>query len=194
MSPLLQTFANGSALGYRSLSAAAGTSFESIATVTVGSGGASSVEFTSIPATYSHLQVRLISRQTTNQTNDYLYTQLNNDTSALYRTHQISGDGSSVAAADFGAINQMYIQRQPAASSTASVFSGIIFDVLDYANTNKFKTLRQIGGFDANGSGFVYFVSGLWRSTNAITSIKIFPGQDNFAQYSHFALYGIRSA
>ena len=70
-----------------------------------------------------------------------------------------------------------------------------IVDVLDYANTNKFKTIRNLEGFDVNGSGgLVALTSGLYRSTSAITSIKLTPNAGNYAQYSHFALYGIKGA
>lgn len=194
MSPLLSTLANASALGYRSLAAGAATSFESIATVSVGSGGASSIDFTSIPNTYKHLQIRFIARNNQAVTSDFMNMKFNGTGSGLYRTHQLSGDGSSAAAADFGAINQIYINRIPGTSATSNVFGGIILDILDYADTNKFKTSRSLGGFDANGSGLLYFMSGLWRSTDAITDIAITPGTGNFLQYSHFALYGIKGA
>ena len=173
---------------------AAATSYESIATVTVGSGGASNVEFTSIPGTYTHLQIRLIARESASVTNDYIYSQFNGDTASNYATHQLSGDGSSAGAGAFTSIAQNFLQRITGANASSSIFGTMIIDVLDYANTNKYKTIRQLGGFDANGSGLIYFVSGLWQNTNAITSIKITPGQGNFVQYSHFALYGIKSA
>jgi hypothetical protein len=63
--------------------------------------------------------------------------------------------------------------------------------ILDYANTNKYKTLRGLSGADNNGSGEIRFWSGLWQSTNAITSIKFFGNNGNWQQYSHFALYGV---
>jgi hypothetical protein len=74
----------------------------------------------------------------------------------------------------------------------SSVFAANVIDILDYANTNKYKTTRSFSGADNNGSGFVQFMSGLWMNTAAITSITILPNSDNFAQYSSFALYGIK--
>jgi hypothetical protein len=66
---------------------------------------------------------------------------------------------------------------------------------LDYANTNKYKTTRSIGGNDNNGSGFVSLISGLWLSTSAISNIEIIPLNGTlWTQYSHFALYGIKGA
>jgi hypothetical protein len=78
-----------------------------------------------------------------------------------------------------------------AASSTASVFGGIVIDILDYANTNKYKTMRTLSGYDANGSGNVGLFSGLWMNTAAVTSINLLTFYDQYATYSSFALYGI---
>jgi hypothetical protein len=75
------------------------------------------------------------------------------------------------------------------------LFGTVIIDILDYANTNKYKTQRSLGGNDRNGAGYIDFSSGNWRNTNAITSIDIKALYGTgFAQYSHFALYGIASA
>jgi hypothetical protein len=78
-------------------------------------------------------------------------------------------------------------------TSGSNIFGSFVCDILDYRDTNKFKTIRTIGGFDNNGSGVVSLRSGVYRSTNAITSIKLFnnPG-NNFAQYSSCALYGVK--
>jgi hypothetical protein len=65
-------------------------------------------------------------------------------------------------------------------------------DILDYANTNKFKTTRTLEGYDANGSGNVSLTSGLWQSTSAINSITI-TAVGTFNQYSQFALYGVKA-
>jgi hypothetical protein len=71
--------------------------------------------------------------------------------------------------------------------------SGTVLDILDYANTNKFKTVRSLTGVDANGSGFVALMSGLYRSTTAITSIKLFSTYgSNWTSTSTFALYGVK--
>jgi hypothetical protein len=82
--------------------------------------------------------------------------------------------------------------RITAANSTANIFGVGISDILDYANTNKHKTIRSISGHDQNGSGFVFLFSANWRNTNAITSIKLFPAAGSFAQNSTIALYGIK--
>ena len=66
-------------------------------------------------------------------------------------------------------------------------------DILDYTNTNKNKTVRVLQGFDENGSGVVAFNSFLYSTnTNAITSLTLTSSGTSFAQYSSFALYGIK--
>ena len=168
--------------------------FESIATVTVGSGGSSSVSFSSIPSTYAHLQIRGIARTTAVNNNTNILTQFNSDTSANYTQHELYGNGTSAAA--FGAANTTNIIGAIGSpqSATSGTFGAFVIDILDYADTNKYKTLRSLSGSDANGSGFVFFNSGLWRSTTAISSIQLTTDGTNFAQYSSFALYGIKGA
>ena len=172
----------------------AANSYESIATVTVGSGGAANVEFTSIPSGFEHLQIRAIARSTrASVDNVFVNMQINSDTGANYSYHDLYGDGSTVAAGAITSVTQNYIQRITASTAAASIFGTFVIDILDYKNTNKYKTLKSLGGFDLNGSGQIYLVSGSWRNTNAITSLK-FTSQatGDFAQYSHFALYGIK--
>jgi hypothetical protein len=174
--------------------AVAGGDFESIATVTVGSGGAASIEFTSIPATFAHLQVRYIARSsggTTGVTN--LDMQFNSDTGSNYAWHQLYGTGSAAAAnANSSKTSISVAGRAPEASTTASVFGGNIIDILDYANTSKATTMRSFHGADTNGGGIVVVSSGLWTSTAAVTSIKLFHGS-NFAQHTTAALFGVKA-
>jgi hypothetical protein len=176
-----------------SVPAAAGD-YESIATVTVGSGGAANVEFTSIPSTYTHLQLRSLIRGTNSSSEVETRVTFNSDTSANYASHQIYGTGSVVPVDGETNSSYIYYLYSPANNATASVFGGAVMDILDYGNTNKYKTTRTLAGFDANGSGYILFRSGHWRNTAAITSIKIVCASNNFAQYSHFALYGIKVA
>jgi len=56
----------------------------------------------------------------------------------------------------------------------------------------KYNTVRNLGGYDSNGTGEILLTSGLWLNTTAISNIKILPSTTNFAQYSSFALYGIK--
>ena len=164
--------------------------YESIATVSVGSGGSSSISFTSIPSTYKHLQVRGISRATSG--NQYLKVQLNNDTASNYTYHEVYGTGSSAGVdAATGQTGALAISSV-AGSVAANFFAPIVIDVLDYTNTNKYKTLRDLDGLDYNSAGQIVLNSGLWLSTSAINRLDLVPNASTFAQYSSFALYGIK--
>lgn len=170
--------------------------YKSIATVSVGSGGSSTIEFTSIPSTYSHLQIRWIARSTYAGTLNQFEMQFNSDTGTNYVPyHLLYGTGSAIGAVATTATTRIIFNDIPAATSLANTFMPGILDISDYANTNKYKTTRHLFGRDFNGSGQMMFHSGLWMSTSAITSIKFYlTGGGTFAQYSRFALYGIRSA
>ena len=171
------------------------SNFDSIATVTVGAGGSSSISFTSIPSTYKHLQIRGIERAVNNVSGDDPYLRVNSDSGNTYSWHRLTGSGA--AASSYGAGTQpqiRYAYNTADGSYSANTFSAFVIDILDYADTNKYKTMRCLTGLDRNGSGHIYLFSGSWRNTNAITSIKITPNSGNFNQYSSFALYGIKSA
>jgi len=178
-------------------SAAAAASYESIATVTVGSGGSSSIDFTSIPSTFKHLQIRGISRSTAAQNYMGLRMQVGNgsiDTGSNYSVHELTGDGSTASAGANTPQTTTFVTTSLAANDLANTFGVAVIDLLEYANTNIYKTFRDLGGCDKNGGGYVNFNSGSWRSTSAINTIKIYASAGNLAQYSQFALYGIKGA
>lgn len=198
--PLLSTRANASARGYGMFGAAVGGSFsfDSISTATVGAGGASTITFSSIPNTYKHLQIRVISRDdrsaaVVHQTYRVTY---NSDTTANYTTHAMYGQSLSGGAVvdQYGNANSSGMDVYSTAPAVASgIFGTQIIDILDYSSTNKYKTQRSLGGSDNNGTGMIAFMSGLWRSTSAVSTITIIPaGSATFQQYSSFALYGIK--
>ena len=169
-------------------------SFESIATVTVGSGGASSVTFSSIPSTYTHLQLRFIVRS---DSGGYGKLTFNSDaTGSNYYAHELTGNGSSAGAAAYaGSSYSAAIFQASGIVTTANIFLAGVLDVLDYTSTNKNKTFRVLEGYDTNGGGIVQLSSGLWSATpTAITSITLSISSGSFQNYSHFALYGIKSS
>jgi hypothetical protein len=181
---------------FSSAGAAAGD-YESIATTTVGAGGASSITFSSIPSTYKHLQIRGIMRVSsgTAGTND-LFIQFNSDTAANYSRHALYGTGSTAGANGNGSTSSPYAGRAciPRNGISANIFGVTITDILDYANTFKYKTIRNLSGMDDNSTnGVVSLSSASWQNTNAITSITLFDENSySFSQYSSFALFGIK--
>jgi len=167
-------------------------SYTSLQTVTVGAGGASSITFSSIPSTYTHLQVRLFGRTTSSNAYATVYIQNNSDTGTNYTYHALSGSGSSASSSGrgTGSDTAMTVQNLTGAGATANNFGATIIDILDYANTNKYKTMRELGGYDNNGSGYINLNSSVWLNTNAISSLTI-TADGNFVQYTSAALYGV---
>jgi hypothetical protein len=168
---------------------AVATDYESISTVTVGSGGAATVTFSSIPSTYSHLQLRGFLQPASSGTK-YIKGTFNSDTGTNYSWHELGGNGS-VTLTGAGA-TQAFMVVADGFTNTNSAFGSVVADILDYADTNKYKTLRGLGGCDNNGSGVLYLTSSSWRSTSAVNSLSLALDAGNFAQYSSFALYGIK--
>jgi hypothetical protein len=198
--PIVGSFAGASARAYGLGAGVAIGDFESISTVTVGT-ATTTVTFSSIPATYTHLQIRA-SYQTSRVTYplDKIFIRFNSDTASNYSTHVVQGDGASAASS---VENTDKMTDRDMSSTTAAsgglVFGTLIMDILDYANTNKYKTTRTLIGFDTNGTVVGYggragLLSGNWRSTSAITSVTF--TVDNAANYSvnsKFALYGVKA-
>ena len=160
------------------------SSYDALATVNVPSGGASSITFSSIPSTYKHLQLRSMVLAPSLGGSGVL--RFNSDSAANYSEHFIEGTGATISVNN--GINMTGVDYPFITGNTTSPGVSIL-DILDYANTNKYKTLRNLDGADNNGSGYISFVSYAWRSTSAVSTITI---TGTFNQYSTFALYGIK--
>jgi hypothetical protein len=173
---------------------AVATDYESIATATPA--GTSTFTFSSIPSTYQHLQIRYTARDARAAIGINSFNMnFNGDTgSNYYRLHLLGGNGSTAfASAGIASHTTILAGYEAAASAAANTFGVGVIDILDYDNTNKYKTTRTLTGTDLNGSGEIDFMSGLWMSTAAITSITITVGTGaNWATNSSFALYGIK--
>ena len=166
--------------------------YESIATINVSGTSTTQITFSSIPSTYKHLQLRYITRISYNVGNyGNLSSTVNNDTTGTnYYQHILSGDGASASAVGYNDTPYVWTTTDNAGSGTFAV--GVI-DYLDYTNTNKYKTSRQLQGADNNGSGVVRLVSGLWKNTAAINRLDVFwGGSIYFIAGTQFALYGIK--
>lgn len=172
------------------------TGFVSIATYTATS-SVSTISFTSIPSVYKHLQIRFIARcSRSDYTVAGLFARFNSDSASNYSGHYLGGNGGSAFA--YGGANYSFAPAGVVAGTnvTANDFAGGVIDLLDYQNTNKYKTVRSLAGFNGNASGTgdeINLQSGSWRNTAAVTSIDFtLETSANFLQYSSFALYGIQ--
>ncbi len=158
--------------------------YDALSTVTVPSGGLSSITFAGIPQTgYSHLQLRITGTATTNA--DGLVYFNSDTTNANYRRHYLQGNGSSA-----GSGTDASLPAFDTANLTTGQYGVWIVDILDYTNTNKNTTVRTAFGYDANGSGYVGITSILWSNTAAINALSI--QSRTWNQYSSFALYGVK--
>ena len=173
------------------------SSYESIASAT-GTGSSGTITFSSIPATYKHLQIRMIGKITgTGFYRDDLYLRLNGDTGANYSRHQLQGEGTTASAG--GAASATYIDCGRIVSSDSAIsnvmFAAII-DIQNYDSTTINKTVRIFSGADANlaDSSFrIWLGSGAWLNTSAVNSITLRPASsESFTTTTSVALYGIK--
>lgn len=168
-------------------------SFELIQTVN-GTGSSGIIDFTSIPATYTHLQIRYTAKNTSALAN--MNITFNNVTTANYARHNIVATGNAVSAAAATSANNISLLNAITASTTASMATAGVIDILDYVNTNKNKTLRAFYGVvdTSSATSFLYHGSGFLISTSAIDRITLTASANNYATMSRFSLYGIKGA
>ena len=165
--------------------------FELIASSTVGSGGAASIDFTSIPSTYTDLVVKLSARtSSTGSIYEWLYIKFNSSTSG-YSYRLLQGNGSS--AASYNNTTQ-YAGDITDGTATASTFGNYEVYIPNYAgSTNKSYSVDAVT--ENNGTTAVAdLVAGLLSNTAAITAINLTPRNGSFVQYSTAYLYGVKNA
>ena len=117
----------------------------------------------------------------------------NSEGGSYYKSHFLRGNGATATAGVVaGATSFNDFMRGISNSQSAGLFSVVIMDILDYANTNKNKTFRALEGTDVNGSGNVGMTSGVFLLNSAIHTITINPSGGTAIAGSSFALYGIK--
>lgn len=164
-----------------------------IQSVTVGSGGAASIEFGSIPQTYTDLHLVVSGRSVLAANATAIYMRFNNDTGTNYSRRRLHGNGSGTlngSSTDNSLIMSVFLDG---ASSTASVFSNSSVYIPNYAGSTQ-KSVSTDSVTENNATeAYTTFQAGLWTGTAAITSITML-GDANFAQYTSASLYGIKSS
>ena len=174
------------------------SSYESIATVT-GNGSSSTLTFSSIPSTYTSLQIRAIGRDTNGGTAaGNLLMRFNSDSGANYSRHNLRGTGATVAASGATGATNINLQSFAWFSGTAAnTFGAAIVDIHDYASTTKNKTVRAIVGVNDNGASGneqIALASAAWFNTAAVNTITLVSDGTAFATGTVFSLYGIKGA
>lgn len=165
--------------------------FNTIASVTLTS-ASSTISFTSIPSNYKHLRIHMMGRST-GASDAYGKLTFNGSTSGYYALHQLYGTGSSISCnapdASTSYLQTGYFTLSGAASQN---YAPMILEVLDYASTDKFKTVRNFSGYDVNSSSsFVLLRTALWKSTSAINQIDLTVNGGNYATNTVVTLYGM---
>ena len=166
--------------------------FTKIASVSVGAGGASSIDFTSIPATYTDLCVKLSGRSARSaQQADNLFITFNSTTSG-YTMKAISGNGTSASSVSYSSRYASF--AVDAAGSTINTFSNHEIYIPNYAGANNksysANSVSENNATDAQSD----LVAGLWSNTAAITSISLLPEVSTWVQYTTATLYGIKNS
>jgi len=166
---------------------AAGSTYTPIATTTLGS-AAASYTFSSIPSTYTDL-ILIVNGYTNHTGNQQIYFQPNADAGSNYSWTRIYGDGTSAGSDRATSVGSG--ASGASISNSSSDISTVIFNILNYANTTTYKTTlyrSNIAGAQVNAG------VQLWRSTAAISSLKLAIPNSTYATGTTFTLYGIASA
>lgn len=163
------------------------TTYQLISSVTVGSGGAANISFTSIPATYTDLKLVLSQRYTSGgNVVDVVDVTFNSTSPATGRV--LTGNGASA-----GSITSTRLGVGNGSASTASTFNNLELYVPNYTSSNyKSFSADSVTENNASDAG-ANLVAGIWQNTAVITSITL-SGSANMAQYSTAYLYGISNA
>ena len=160
---------------------------------------AASVTFSSIPGTYEHLQLRGSDAARGYSTGQAYYIEFNNTAgspgnkyaSMIWRGHTSTAGVNPLS-------YEPYIKIYDGLhgiNTDVSEYATIIMDVLDYTNTNKNTSVLLFGGQSISNTGRrIWWGSGLWDGTAAITQIKFTPSSGNMRRGSSFTLYGIKSS
>jgi hypothetical protein len=161
-----------------------------IASVTVGSGGASTIAFSSIPQGYTDLKIIISSRSPISAFNMNTLLTFNGTTSG-YSEKMLYGNGSSAASASNSGSNIVWSNDANGATSTSNTFNNNEIYIPNYTSGN-YKSLSIDNVVENNATGgFQIMLAGLWSNTAAITSITLTASTTTFAQYSTATLYGI---
>jgi hypothetical protein len=163
-----------------------------IATTTVGSGGTTTIEFASIPQTYTDLKIVVSARMDRAVTRQSLNVWFNNSTGS-WTGRRLAGYDSSSVLSDVASTTYYQIPQGTGTSATASTFSNSEYYIPNYTSSNNKSILSDSVTENNSITAWISDLgAGLWSNTAAITSIKIDGNGYNFLQYSTITLYGIK--
>ena len=159
-----------------------------VETITVGSGGAASIEFTGIPGDGKDLVLLLSTRQDSFSHNQIMGT-FNNDAGNNYHHIELKGSGSSASTASYTLTSFRIPTASPTVSQTANTFGSSRVLVSNYASSNA-KPISVESVTETNDSTAYQAISGgFWSGTGAITTVKLIGDSANFLEHSTASLY-----
>jgi hypothetical protein len=163
-----------------------------ISTITVGSGGSASMTFSSIPQTFTDLQLVISGRSQGGGFNPTLNLEINADTSVNYVSRDLVGSGSATGSNTRNSLPYFFIGNFSGASTAANTFGSTTVLLPNYTGSAN-KTISCESANEANDTqAFQTLVAGTFPRTTAITSLRVFdPGGGGFVQHSMASLYGI---
>jgi hypothetical protein len=163
-----------------------------ISSVTVGSGGAADMTFSSIPSTYTDLLVK-VSARGSNSAQIYEYANVKfNGSSSGYTGKNVQGTGSAAASNNYTA--NIYLMLD-GSTATANTFGNGEMYIPNYTSSN-YKSVSMDSVMENNATAaYSELTASLWSNTAAITSISLTPLLGTtWTQYSTAYLYGISNA
>jgi hypothetical protein len=173
-------------IGFFGAGAAAGA-YELISTA-YGTGSSGVLQFSSIPQTYKHLQIRMVAKSSSTDVHGTLI--FNGGGGTAYAYHNLAGNGSAVSSGAGTTQTSIRLTQAISNSTTANAYTATVVDILDYSSTSKNTTVRALNG-KVDATNWIVLNSGLWADTSAITSLNI-NISGNYTTASRFSLYGIK--
>lgn len=160
------------------------STYVALATTTLGA-SASSVTFSSIPASYRDLVLVCVG---TSSVNANVLCHLNNDTTSNYAWVYMNGNGSTDASGS-NSSNTSILVGATAYWINASPTNSVL-QFMDYSATDKHKTVlcRNDGSTRATEA-----TVSRWKNTAAVNEIDLSLTSGTFAIGSTFSLYGIEA-
>ena len=167
--------------------------FELISAVTVGAGGASTITFSSIPATFTDLCVKVAARSDFASSRTNLTLDFNGLTTNRSYRNVRGYDSNTVGSVS---ASNSIVGYVPAASATSSTFGNTEIYIPNYASSSAYKSISSDTTAENNSSTawMLGLVASLWSANSAITSITLDIDDGNFIQYSTAYLYGVKNA
>jgi hypothetical protein len=165
------------------------TTYQAIATVTVGGGGAATIQFSSIPATYTDLELVYSTRDDRGGTQNGVNISINGSTSNFTHTG-LQSNGSSVSSFNI----PRFVAYNNGSTSTANTFANNAIYFVNYATSNNKVFISDSAEENNASTAFILIGANRWGVTDAITTITLTPDTANFVQYSTATLYGIKNS